>query len=147
MAELTPPHLKSNVTGNETFWRNSPSSAGLRYLSKSPMSVCCRVYPFPSCILAWTKICNSTLRHNEQYQAVDGQQPSRACKARRATVIRLHLHALIATRLMKNNSLGIELTKVMVLQYSNQETSVTIGESVRDEDGEYCAMYYNSTHV
>jgi phosphoribosylpyrophosphate synthetase len=39
---------------------------------------------------------------------------------------------------MKNNSLGIELTKVMVLQYSNQETSVTIGESVRDEDGEYC---------
>ena len=23
----------------------------------------------------------------------------------------------------------------MVLQYSNQETSVTIGESVRDEDG------------
>lgn len=33
------------------------------------------------------------------------------------------------------NSLGIELTKIMVLQYSNQETSVTIGESVRDEDG------------
>ncbi|KAL8687796.1 MAG: hypothetical protein Q9218_006132 [Villophora microphyllina] len=30
--------------------------------------------------------------------------------------------------------LGIELTKIMVLQYSNQETSVTIGESVRDED-------------
>jgi hypothetical protein len=25
----------------------------------------------------------------------------------------------------------------MVLQYSNQETSVTIGESVRDEDGKY----------
>lgn len=25
----------------------------------------------------------------------------------------------------------------MVLQYSNQETSVTIGESVRDEDGNY----------
>lgn len=34
-------------------------------------------------------------------------------------------------------SLGIELTKIMVLQYSNQETSVTIGESVRDEDGKY----------
>ena len=33
------------------------------------------------------------------------------------------------------HSLGIELTKIMVLQYSNQETSVTIGESVRDEDG------------
>ena len=32
-------------------------------------------------------------------------------------------------------SLGIELTKILVLQYSNQETSVTIGESVRDEDG------------
>ena len=31
-------------------------------------------------------------------------------------------------------SLGIELCKVMVLQYSNQETSVSIGESVRDED-------------
>jgi ribose-phosphate pyrophosphokinase len=31
--------------------------------------------------------------------------------------------------------LGIELTKIMVLQYSNSETSVTIGESVRDEDG------------
>ena len=30
--------------------------------------------------------------------------------------------------------LGIELTRVLVLQYSNQETSVTIGESVRDED-------------
>ncbi|KAL0260431.1 ribose phosphate diphosphokinase subunit prs4 [Diplodia seriata] len=30
--------------------------------------------------------------------------------------------------------LGIELTKILVLQYSNQETSVTIGESVRDED-------------
>lgn len=30
--------------------------------------------------------------------------------------------------------LGIELTKIIVLQYSNQETSVTIGESVRDED-------------
>ncbi|KZZ98134.1 ribose-phosphate pyrophosphokinase [Ascosphaera apis ARSEF 7405] len=30
--------------------------------------------------------------------------------------------------------LGIDLTKILVLQYSNQETSVTIGESVRDED-------------
>lgn len=34
-----------------------------------------------------------------------------------------------------NDRLGIEMTKIMVLQYSNQETSVTIGESVRDEDG------------
>ena len=34
-----------------------------------------------------------------------------------------------------NDRLGIEMTKIMVLQYSSQETSVTIGESVRDEDG------------
>ncbi|KAF3219463.1 hypothetical protein TWF192_006268 [Orbilia oligospora] len=38
------------------------------------------------------------------------------------------LASLVAQRL------GTELTKIMVLQYSNQETSVTIGESVRDED-------------
>ncbi|CAI2183696.1 11329_t:CDS:2 [Funneliformis geosporum] len=30
--------------------------------------------------------------------------------------------------------IGIDLSKVVVLKYSNQETSVTIGESVRDED-------------
>src|SRR5690242_15405581 len=30
--------------------------------------------------------------------------------------------------------IGQELGKVVVLEYSNQETSVTIGESVRDED-------------
>ncbi|KAJ3100364.1 hypothetical protein HDU97_002282 [Phlyctochytrium planicorne] len=30
--------------------------------------------------------------------------------------------------------LGLELAKCVVLKYSNQETSVTIGESVRDED-------------
>ncbi|KAH6578374.1 hypothetical protein BASA50_006612 [Batrachochytrium salamandrivorans] len=30
--------------------------------------------------------------------------------------------------------LGIELAKCVVVKYSNQETSVTIGESVRDED-------------
>lgn len=30
--------------------------------------------------------------------------------------------------------LGIEPAKTMSLNYSNQETSVTIGESVRDED-------------
>jgi ribose-phosphate pyrophosphokinase len=33
--------------------------------------------------------------------------------------------------------LGIELAKTMSLNYSNQETSVTVGESVRDEDGIY----------
>src|SRR5579871_2373521 len=33
-----------------------------------------------------------------------------------------------------SSRLAIELTRVLVLQYSNQETSVTIGESVRDED-------------
>lgn len=31
--------------------------------------------------------------------------------------------------------LGIELAKTMSLNYSNQETSITVGESVRDEDG------------
>lgn len=36
---------------------------------------------------------------------------------------------------MDANRLGIELAKTMSLNYSNQETSVTIGESVRDEDG------------
>jgi phosphoribosylpyrophosphate synthetase len=36
--------------------------------------------------------------------------------------------------------LGIELAKILVVQYSNQETSVTIGESVRDEDGMPPAM-------
>jgi ribose-phosphate pyrophosphokinase len=30
--------------------------------------------------------------------------------------------------------LGIELTKVHIVQYSNQETSIAIAESVRDED-------------
>ncbi|KAI9677841.1 MAG: hypothetical protein M1829_002338 [Trizodia sp. TS-e1964] len=41
-------------------------------------------------------------------------------------------HPLLAK--LVADRLGIELTKIMVLQYSNQETSVTIGESVRDED-------------
>jgi ribose-phosphate pyrophosphokinase len=31
--------------------------------------------------------------------------------------------------------LGIEIAKTLSLNYSNQETSVTVGESVRDEDG------------
>ncbi|KAH8839734.1 ribose-phosphate pyrophosphokinase [Pyricularia oryzae] len=30
--------------------------------------------------------------------------------------------------------LGIEIAKTLSLNYSNQETSVTVGESVRDED-------------
>lgn len=30
--------------------------------------------------------------------------------------------------------IGIALGKVVVLKYSNQETAITIGESVRDED-------------
>lgn len=33
-----------------------------------------------------------------------------------------------------NLSLGIEVANTMSLHYSNQETSVSIGESVRDED-------------
>lgn len=37
--------------------------------------------------------------------------------------------------LLTAHSLGIELAKTMSLNYSNQETSVTVGESVRDEDG------------
>ncbi|OAA57932.1 Ribose-phosphate diphosphokinase [Niveomyces insectorum RCEF 264] len=37
------------------------------------------------------------------------------------------------TRLVADR-LGIEIAKTMSLNYSNQETSVTIGESVRDED-------------
>ncbi|EER39716.1 predicted protein [Histoplasma capsulatum H143] len=41
---------------------------------------------------------------------------------------------LQAATFVHTRRLGIELTRVMVLQYSNQETSVTIGESVRDED-------------
>ena len=36
---------------------------------------------------------------------------------------------------LTGNRLGIELAKTMSLNYSNQETSVTVGESVRDEDG------------
>ncbi|KAG0228484.1 ribose-phosphate pyrophosphokinase 3 [Mortierella sp. GBAus27b] len=40
----------------------------------------------------------------------------------------VELAKLVARRL------GTELSKAVVLKYSNQETSVTIGESVRDED-------------
>ncbi|CAB4379060.1 ribose-phosphate pyrophosphokinase 3 [Rhizophagus irregularis] len=40
----------------------------------------------------------------------------------------VELAKLVAKRI------GIDLSKVVVLKYSNQETSVTIGESVRDED-------------
>ena len=45
--------------------------------------------------------------------------------------------------------LGIELTKILVLQSSNQETSVTIGESVRDEDGTLPLLPFESrpTHT
>ncbi|KAH8899661.1 phosphoribosyl pyrophosphokinase [Thozetella sp. PMI_491] len=39
----------------------------------------------------------------------------------------------ILSRLVADR-LGIEIAKTMSLNYSNQETSVTIGESVRDED-------------
>ena len=37
--------------------------------------------------------------------------------------------------------LGIELAKIMVLQYSNNESSISIGESVRDEDGNGNRIY------
>lgn len=36
--------------------------------------------------------------------------------------------------MLGGNRLGIEIAKTMSLNYSNQETSVTVGESVRDED-------------
>ena len=35
----------------------------------------------------------------------------------------------------------------MVLQYSNQETSVTIGESVRDEDGMIETHFLPTAHL
>ncbi|KAJ2984415.1 hypothetical protein NUW58_g6070 [Xylaria curta] len=41
-------------------------------------------------------------------------------------------HPVLAT--LVANRLGIEIAKTMSLNYSNQETSVSIGESVRDED-------------
>jgi ribose-phosphate pyrophosphokinase len=34
-----------------------------------------------------------------------------------------------------SSRLGIEIAKTLSLNYSNQETAVTVGESVRDEDG------------
>lgn len=43
--------------------------------------------------------------------------------------------------------LGIELAKTMSLNYSNQETSVTVGESVRDEDGMSSSQVLGTTHV
>ena len=42
---------------------------------------------------------------------------------------------MVAEKLLIAFRLGIELAKIMVLQYSNNETSISIGESVRDEDG------------
>jgi len=45
------------------------------------------------------------------------------------------------------NRLGIELTKILVLQSSNQETSVTIGESVRDEDGTFPPLLIESQYL
>jgi ribose-phosphate pyrophosphokinase len=44
---------------------------------------------------------------------------------------------------LTGHSLGIELAKTMSLNYSNQETSVTVGESVRDEDGTYPPIPYH----
>ncbi|KAI1817596.1 ribose-phosphate pyrophosphokinase 3 [Poronia punctata] len=41
-------------------------------------------------------------------------------------------HPVLATLVAER--LGIDIAKTMSLNYSNQETSVTIGESVRDED-------------
>src|SRR4051794_13901140 len=41
-------------------------------------------------------------------------------------------HPLLAKKVASR--IGIGLAKVVVMKYSNQETSVTIGESVRDDD-------------
>ena len=69
---------------------------------------------------------------DELDQTPDGQQPSTAGQAGGRPVGRPAQRSRRTTKL--TGRLGIELTKIMVLQYSNQETSVTIGESVRDED-------------
>jgi ribose-phosphate pyrophosphokinase len=49
----------------------------------------------------------------------------------------LSCESAFPTRLLTSARLGIELAKIMVLQYSNNESSISIGESVRDEDGVY----------
>ncbi|GAB7360533.1 hypothetical protein MBLNU230_g8481t2 [Neophaeotheca triangularis] len=43
--------------------------------------------------------------------------------------------------------LGIELAKIMVLQYSNNESSISIGESVRDEDGKAACPIFYTPHL
>lgn len=69
-------------------------------------------------------------------QTLDGKQPPRSCEECCRPVCMQSASTLHGSLTDSGeHRLGIELTKIMVLQYSNQETSVTIGESVRDEDG------------
>ena len=51
-----------------------------------------------------------------------------------ATVRDSGLAGCMMTDMVSRCSLGIEVANTMSLNYSNQETSVSIGESVRDED-------------
>ena len=46
-----------------------------------------------------------------------------------------------------SDRLGIELAKTMSLNYSNRETSVTVGESVRDEDGTHPPALFLSQEI
>ena len=82
-------------------------------------------------------------------QTLDWKQSPRPCQSRGHEVSTVSTPILFSDKsstvpidpcaqLTNASRLGIELTKIMVLQYSNQETSVTIGESVRDEDGTCC---------
>lgn len=94
-----------------------------------------------------SKLVSPHHQHGSQLnQAVDRQQPPSTCQAGSRTVrtqrnlfySSSHVAASGATAdadILFGRSLGIELAKTLSLNYSNQETSVTIGESVRDEDG------------
>lgn len=86
---------------------------------------------------------------DQLHQAPDRQQPPAASQTGCEPVRSIHQTPTILPGLNKHGGrsrLGIELTKIMVLQYSNQETSVTIGESVRDEDGASPPSIHSSPH-
>lgn len=46
----------------------------------------------------------------------------------------IHFLLTVSRHLFVRNSLGIDVARTISLNYSNQETSFTVGESVRDED-------------
>lgn len=75
--------------------------------------------------------------HGQPDQAPYGQQPSSSGSSgcgpvceRSSTISQTQANQTTTTF-----SLGIEIAKTQTLNYSNQETAVTVGESVRDEDG------------